>query len=231
MLISVRSAQASVKHQYDRPTCVAFAVTALHEHAYDISNGRDRAEIDLSEEFLYYHCKRCDGLRPKCAGTTVSAASVSLAREGQSLEALCPYRTSPHAAQARIAAPSSQAIADGKSRLLSGLMRLPKSISTVRRYLTANSPLVAILDLYSNAYVTRTGRLETPQASDTLLGLHAVLIVELDERRAIKDSSITFKNSWGNKWGDNGFGSFRFDYFEQYCRELWGYDLKRSKSI
>ena len=35
MRLTVRHAQTPVKHQYDRPTCVAFAVTALHEYAVD----------------------------------------------------------------------------------------------------------------------------------------------------------------------------------------------------
>ena len=93
MHISVRAAQSGVKHQYDRPTCVAFAVTAFHEYAHDVLKGLKKAsEIDLSEEFLYYHCKQLDGLGPNSTGTTVSAASASLAANGQSLESLCQTR-------------------------------------------------------------------------------------------------------------------------------------------
>ena len=231
MRISVRHAQSSVKHQYDRPTCVAFAVTALHEHAYDVSTGLPKAEIDLSEEFLYYHCKRRDGLGASAAGTTVLAASASLATEGQSLETLWPYITAPYAAHAKLARPSSPALADAKGRIFSTVKRLPKSISNIQQYLNADLPLVAILDLYSNAYLTRTGKLEMPQGVDRLLGRHAVLIVELQREPSKTESSITFKNSWGVKWGDNGFGSISFEYFETWTENSGATISKGEKTV
>jgi C1A family cysteine protease len=61
-----------------------------------------------------------------------------------------------------------------------------------------------------------------PGHNDRFLGRHAVLIVELEENEPIDLCAITFKNSWGPKWGDNGFGHFGLDYFRAYGRELWG---------
>ena len=221
MQISVRGNQSVVKNQHDRPTCVAFAVTALHEHAFDVLMGLKRtAEVDLSEEFLYYHCKQRDGLGANSNGTTMSAASASLGTEGQSLETLCPYQ--PPSPKARLEPPTRIALADGKNRLLLGLQRLKLSLSSVRGSLRHSRPVIAVLDLYSNAYVTQLGRIEIPRPTDRLLGRHAVLIVELEEEIGTGLGMITFKNSWGPKWGDNGFGCFELDYFGAYAREIWG---------
>ena len=83
MRISTRVRQSSVKNQYDRPTCVAFAATALHEYTRQALNGPGQtSEIDLSEEFLHYHCKKRDNLPPNSVGTTLTAAAFSLAVEG-----------------------------------------------------------------------------------------------------------------------------------------------------
>jgi hypothetical protein len=87
MRISTLDRQSAAKNQHDRPTCVAFALTALHEYVLDVlKEAKLMAEIDLSEEFLHCHAKKRDGLGPGCAGTTVAAALASLAAEGQSLE-------------------------------------------------------------------------------------------------------------------------------------------------
>ncbi len=82
-------------------------------------------------------------------------------------------------------------------------------------------PVVAILDLHSNAYLAPAGRLEFPQPGDRPIGRHAILIVELEDFSS-EPSVISFKNSWGLKWGDKGFGSITEDYFKMYGRELWG---------
>jgi len=221
MHISVRAAQTGVKHQYDRPTCVAFAVTALHEYTHDVLKGLKKAsEIDLSEEFLYYHCKRLDGLGPNSTGTTISAASASLAADGQSLESLCPYKVS--CPPGLTTPPNPSAFADGKARRLLGLQQLNLSLSSIQNSLTLSKPVIAVLDWFSNAYVTQLGRIEIPRTTDRLLGRHAVLIVELEEEPRGGLCLITFKNSWGTKWGDSGFGGFGLDYFSAYAREIWG---------
>jgi len=222
MLISVKASQGPVRDQHDRPTCVAFAVTALHEHLHLVRTGLDKTvDLDLSEEFLYYHCKQRDGLGVKSTGTTISAASGSLAKQGQSLEALCPYQLRPHAPRSKLTPPAPAALADGRTRLLSGLTRLPQSLASVRRSLKAGMPVVAVLDLHSNAYLTVAGQIELPRPGDRPIGRHAVLIVELEDRSG-EPCRIFFKNSWGSKWGDKGFGSLREDYFKAHGRELWG---------
>jgi C1A family cysteine protease len=221
MRLGVRQAQTSVKNQYDRPTCVAFAVTALHEYACDVRTAlKNVAQIDLSEEFLHYHCKRRDGLA-RGIGTTIAAAAASLATDGQSLESLCPYRiTGSHTSTG---SPSVVARTDAKARICAGLRQLGVDIATLEASLRAGTPLVAVMDWYSNSYQARNGRIGVPTTRDRLLGRHAILIVELDDESSAGEYTITFKNSWGVKWGDNGFGCFNSEYFRLCGRELWGF--------
>ena len=220
MRTSVRQALSPVKDQKDRPTCVAFAMTALHEAVCIGRNGSGPgAGIALSEEFLFYHCKGRDGLRQGVTGTTMSAAAASLGIEGQALEALCPYRTS--SAHVGPVAPSAAAIADARNRLLSGLRQTAVALEALEASLRNGNPVVGVLDWYSNSYLAPSGWIDMPRGGDRLLGRHAVLLVEMDDEARPGKQTIVFKNSWGVKWGDRGFGSFCLDYLISYGRELW----------
>lgn len=221
MRISVRDAQSLVKNQSDRPTCVSFAATALHEHEHDvIKASKTKAEIDLSEEFLHYHCKKRDGLGATRRGTTVCAAAASLAAEGQCSEDHCLYQASLKTSG--LLTPTSAALIDGRARICHNLKPLAVGSDSILRCLRADRPMIGVLDWYSNAYFAPGGVIELPRVTDRLLGRHAVLIVEWDDGWRPGNPCIGFKNSWGPKWGDKGFGRFGVDYFETYGRELWG---------
>lgn len=222
MRLTVRHAQTPVKHQYDRPTCVAFAVTALHEYAVDsVKGGKAICDIDLSEEFLFHHCKRLDGLGAQVTGTTVVAAAAALRDEGQPLEVLCPYRVSKMSASPLL--PSPEAIADAKGRTLRGLKNVSLALSSVESSLKAARPLLAVLDWYSNSYLAPQGHIGLPSSTDRKLGWHAVLLIEIDDESKPGECILRFKNSWGSKWGDGGFGSFSAAYFKLYGRALWSW--------
>ena len=220
MKLTVRHLQGPAKHQHDRPTCVAFAATALHEYLCDCAaSGKPVTETDLSEEFLYHHCKGRDGLKAAASGTTLEAAAGALRDEGQPLEALCPYRTLNDAKNPLLI--SATAAADAGKRKLDTMHRLDLKVASVEKSLRSARPVVAVLDWYSNSYLAPLGRIGLPAAADRLLGRHAVLVVGIDDESEAGVCSLAFKNSWGTKWGDNGFGSFSAEYFQRYARELW----------
>lgn len=212
--------QTPTKNQLDRPTCVAFAVTALHEYECDCtSGGKIIASLDLSEEFLYHHSKAMDGLPKSVSGTTIEAAAASLRDYGQSLESLCPYRTGTMSASPLVL--TTEAMADAKARTLGRLCPRPVSFKSIEESLRSHIPAVAVFDWYSNSYVAPLGRIGLPAATDRLLGRHAVLIVEIDDESNPGNCLLGFKGSWGSKWGNNGFGSLGADYFGLYARAVW----------
>jgi len=84
-MIDHRSAQTPVRHQGDRPTCVAFAVSAAHEwHAAD-------AVVRSSEDAMW--AAHQAGEVPGREETTVSWALEGLDRHQHSTETAWPYGT------------------------------------------------------------------------------------------------------------------------------------------
>lgn len=205
-----------VKDQGDRPTCVAFAVSSLHEYWRDVSSGQEDAILlDLSEEFLYYGCKERDGLHGS-TGTTIDAASAWLRLKGQCLETFHPYQVSG----GTLRKPSTAAFNDARSKTLRTLARREQKWESLERDLRDEVPVVGVIELFSSAYrVDQRGMLTMPAALEKNVGLHAVLFLEIESDST--EPQIVFLNSWGRKWGDGGLGRFGKDYFRKYCRQLW----------
>jgi C1A family cysteine protease len=212
-----------VKDQGDRPTCVAFAVSSLHEYWRDVSAGQqDAILLDLSEEFLYYGCKQGDGL-VGIPGTTIDAASRWLKFKGQCLETLHPYQGSNGLLQK----PTAAAFSDARSKTLSAFVRRELKWETLKRDLLTEIPVVGVIDLFDSAYrVDKKGMLTFPVVSEKRIGSHAVLLLEIESLPS--EDGIVFLNSWGQKWGDGGIGRLGKEYFKKYCRQLWTIERRKS---
>lgn len=210
-----------VRDQGERPTCVAFAVTACHEYWIDICCANKQSlDLDLSEEFLFYGCKARDGVKGR--GTTIVAASETLVTDGECLEQLHPYRRT----SSLISVPSQAAFADGKTRILKTLVRRTMDLKTVRDSLNKNMPVVAAIELFKNAYrAGPTGSLRMPAKNEKAVGKHAIVIVDLEVTGT--EEHLIFVNSWGQKWGEGGVGRFSAQYFAAHCKQLWNVEVKK----
>ncbi len=61
------------------------------------------------------------------------------------------------------------------------------------------------------------GRLSLPKPGEVEIEGHAVAMAGWD----YSDDSLLFINSWGRRWGDNGFGSLSPEYIDQYLIDAW----------
>ncbi|RMC62454.1 C1 family peptidase [Sinorhizobium meliloti] len=82
--VDLRDQLELVRDQGRRPTCLAFAASAVHRVAHQHSS-------ELSPEWLYYHATKRDGLRPD-QGSTIEATCAVVLENGQPDEAFWPYQ-------------------------------------------------------------------------------------------------------------------------------------------
>lgn len=61
------------------------------------------------------------------------------------------------------------------------------------------------------------GAIPDPNPDDKRIGSHLVDLLRFDEH----ERTITFVNSWGTEWGDEGYGTLSYDYFETQSIETW----------
>jgi len=73
---------------------------------------------------------------------------------------------------------------------------------------------VAITDQWLNA---AGGRIEAPHEPAEILGNHSVVLVGYEDQKNV----FKFINSWGTGWGDNGYGTLPYEYFDRFCFEAY----------
>jgi hypothetical protein len=183
---------------------VAFAVTAAHEHAY-------QEIIFLSEEGLYWGCKQVDGT--KAPGTTFVAAADALARWGQPLQEEWPYDQFLTDADPLPVRPDTAA--DIGAWRKATLQPVSCNADTVKSHLDAGTSVVLGIRTGYEFQLSRDGRIPLPVSARRLTGLHAILAVGYTE------DDVIFRNSWGDGWGDRGYGYLPFSYLAQYGLQAW----------
>lgn len=215
--IDLRPLQLPIKDQGCRGTCVAFAATAGHEVL--------RASgVDLCEEFLHWGAKQRDGLPRTVDGTTLAAAVTTLIDLGQPPEHHWPYLETCDSRAVSYQPPASALSVALALRVSGGRATMPKSSLLLNSLQSGHAVLLGVR-LYSTwHFVDPNGEIRMPDAWMTPLGGHAVLVVGYRPDGSGGGSFIV-RNSWGDSWGDRGYGYLRDQYVDAHGIEAWALAL------
>jgi C1A family cysteine protease len=203
--VDFRQSLPKVRDQGERPTCLAFAVTAAHELAHAKAN-------HLSEESLYWGCKRLDN--DDSPGSTFVSAAGALDRWGQCLEETWPYDRTDSSAPPE---PPEHTTPGDDSWSRGQLDQEVFELERVKTVLRSGEVVVLGLLLTSGFFRPDDGRIPVPRVDDPLWGGHAVLVAGYRDQ----DASLVVRNSWGSSWGDDGYALLPYEYFRQLGRDAW----------
>lgn len=199
-----------VRNQGNEGTCVAFASVVGVKEYQDTKEYKNL--ISLSPRYLYSLCKKYDG-SPEEDGTYPRMAMKMLLNYGTPPEIYWPYQ--PHQTDKPKAGADKAAI-KYKVRAYARLRTMPE----MKRSLVVNGPFLAGIDVYDSWFtkkVNKTGLIPMPKRKDIYQGGHAICIIGYDDSGKL----FKFKNSWGNGWGDKGYGYLPYGYMKQYCVDAW----------
>ena len=217
--VDYESEMSPVKDQGSLGSCVAFAVTALKEwqeqkeHEKEVEGGkidyRNKRFYDLSEQWLYYMCKKIDPW-PNEEGTSIRYGMKVLQKIGVPVEDGWEYNDKVKGT------PKSWADLVARWNTIKSY-RCLSNLSEIKTALTLN-PVIIGIDLFDEFFkVDRSGIVKWPAQSWKSYGGHAVCCVGFDDER----QQLKFKNSWSTMWGNGGYGFISYKYADLYLWDAW----------
>lgn len=108
----------------------------------------------------------------------------------------------------------------GKHRI--GLYSRIQSLSDCKLALASGYPIVASFNITSQWKNPRGGKIKLHQSGTYPLGGHTVVLVGYNDRRKV----LIFRNSWGQQWGDKGYGYLPYSLFIKDMTEAWCIDTR-----
>jgi C1A family cysteine protease len=215
----IRIKMSPVDDQGRIGSCTAFAVTGLAEFRARQAGNTE----ELSPGFIYLmNLKEQDSVG-QATGASVTTGLTSLNKYGICPERLHPYlapteQTNPASVTAFVSQlPSAEAMQAALPNRLPGATRIG-DINGLKTAIAGGKPVIFAIDVYKSFMGARDGHIPLPSSDEERLGGHAIVAVGYNDTT----KQIAFRNSWGPKWGDSGYGYLPYDYFRSgLARDAW----------
>lgn len=218
-----------IRDQGSRGTCVAHAALAAYEQFLNAQG----AYQDLSEQFLYWDCKKSDGI-PTSPGTWLAIAMPLLQRDGCCLESTWAYNPLPIPGNEGQGPPPGGAQLQALSyRIASFRTIAPTSVADYRGELLAGRSVAFSIPVFNSWYrstaVAYSGDITMPIPGEVRVGGHAMCIVgciDLPTQEPIGGGRFIVRNSWDAKWGIKspygaGYGTIPYAYISRFGVEAY----------
>jgi C1A family cysteine protease len=203
-----------VRDQGSEGGVVGFAVAAAIE--YQIFK-TTKAHVPISPRYIYYVARKATGNSQSDNGAQITDAIKMLSMDGAVAEDIWPYHPGEFAA-------SPPPSLDKAKRYRIAKAQSVKTVDEVKAALQQIGPVVTGLAVYSafeTDTVAKSGKVPDVTSKDTLLGGHAICIVGYDDKKKL----FKFRNSWGEHWGEGGYGYISYNYFSSNAVDTWAISL------
>ena len=238
-LVDLSADMTPAKNQGDRGTCTFFTTIGIIEGAIK----KDlKTEVNFSEEYLNYAAKKI-GNYSQVEGSIISDNVRAMRSQGLLLEEDWAYQATwfekgrpcadykPTDSKApKTCFSHNKPNKKAMSRLIDGrgiaISSLGKDTNTIIRFLAEKQrPLVMSVNVNFNGWPD-SGETNYNQElreecnnSPSDCGGHSIILTGYDMEKRV----FMFKNSWGNDWGKNGYGTIPFDVVDNYVNEILYY--------
>ena len=213
--VDLRNQNPAVYDQGQLGSCTANAIGAAFEFALlKIDKANDFLPSRL---FIYYNERVIEHSIKTDAGAQIRDGIKSVNKQGVSPENLWPYDITKFAAK-----PPTAAYQEAKKHQVSSYQRVTRNITQMKGVLAEGFPFVfgfTVYESFESPEVAKTGKLNLPKASETVVGGHAVVAVGYDD----KTKRFIVRNSWGEEWGLKGYFTMPYDYLlnENLADDFW----------
>lgn len=219
--ISLRDHCPPVRDQGQLGSCTGFA----HASAVGYLN---RVDVDprkpnFSESWMYYQARKIEGSINEDAGAYIRDGAKVLATLGIPNESYWPYVIDRFTDM-----PTRTAYKEAERWKVGPYYRCD-SLDGIRTALACRFAVVGGFSFYENMFsaeADRTG--DFPMPGGSLEGGHAVHFIGYDDGRR----RLLLKNSWGENWGDGGYGTLPYGFVEEgLADDFWCYERESDATV
>jgi C1A family cysteine protease len=209
--VDLRPFCTPIEDQEGIGSCTAQAGVGLVEY---IELNQFQEYLDASRLFLYKVTRNLLGLTGD-TGAYVRTTFKALRLFGTVPESYYPYLTPQYDNE-----PSPFCYSFARNYQILRYLKL-KDLTEVKGILDSGLPVAFGFTVFRSIFlpeVEETGVIKVPTQNDSVAGGHAVAAVGYDDKKRY----IIIRNSWGERWGDRGYGYLPYQYFEKgLCRDFW----------
>jgi C1A family cysteine protease len=209
--IDLRDTDSEIDDQGYLGSCAASATINVYENMLNRFRRTDFEE--LSRLFLYYNTRAIEETINIDYGVIyLSNVLESLKTLGVCKEELWPYNISNF-----VLKPLDNCYEDALTRKIENYEYI-SDIAGIKEVLNLYKPVVIGMHVFENFMSAnkRNFKIFNPKNTERYLGGHAVSIVGYT-----KDDSFIIKNSFGESWGNYGYGLLTKEYMEKYVFDRW----------
>jgi hypothetical protein len=186
---------------------VAYALKSYHEHKEEgtplVAGSQPNPQGVFSPAFIYNKINR--GID---AGSNFQAAFKVLSEQGCAKWSEMPYQPDDFRRQ-----PTADASARAKRYKIDLVHQVNiRDVIEVKSHLHQELPVMVGLNVHQNLEPYRGG---IYREAGQVVGRHATIVVGYDDNR----SAFKIMNSWGQEWGEGGFGWIHYDSFVRIVNE------------
>ena len=218
--MDVRAWCSPIENQLNLGSCTAQAAVGLLEYFERRAYGK---HIEGSRLFLYKATRNLLGWVGD-TGAYIRSTMGAMVLLGVPPEKYWPYDVANYDVE-----PSAFVYSLGQSYQAVSYYRLDPTGSTpanllsrIKQYLAGGLPSIFGFTVYNSiSQAAVTGQIPFPFTGDSVVGGHAVLAVGYNDSLQIKHThpnapattgALLIRNSWGESWGEAGYGWLPYDY-------------------
>jgi C1A family cysteine protease len=207
-VVDLRPGMPPVYDQGDLGSCTAQAFCGSYQYLTQFYGSR---------LFLYYNERKIEHTVPYDSGAYLIDGVKSLEKNGLCSDSSWPYIVNKFAIE-----PPKDCYVTALAHKVIKCYNVPQNLKSMKEYLNEGFPFAVGIKVYSefeSDAVEKTGIVPIPTANSKLIGGHAVLICGYNDLK----KQWLFRNSWGDTWGDNGYGYLPYNHLisPSLCTELW----------
>ena len=201
--MDLRAICSPIEDQGNIGSCTAQAGVGVYEFVGDKMKAPYE---DKSRLALYWMTRSLEGTVPFDSGATLRNTVKAMAKFGLGNESKWPYVTDKFFEK-----PPQSFFQDASDHKITAYQRL-NTLDDVLGCLADGFAFMFGFSVYSSMMtdkVGKTGQIPMPKKTDSLEGGHAIVGVGYTEKER-----LIIRNSWGRKWGDDGYGYLPFGYIK-----------------